>query len=90
MLRWDHRTEDLTDEGVSTEMVERIRAGGPLSPRCLTHIMDALNKGDLSIDQTVFAAGLRDLDQGLGAYPYDTLKKWISLSNHISQDLVTR
>ena len=54
--------------------------------------MDTLDKGDLSIkfNETVFAAGLRDLDQGLGAYPYDTLKKWISLSNHISQDLVTR
>ncbi|CAI8012816.1 Protein AAR2 homolog [Geodia barretti] len=60
VMKWDHKTEDLTDEGISTEMVERIRAG------------------------------LKDLDQGLGPYPYDTLKKWVSLSNHISQDLVTR
>lgn len=34
--------------------------------------------------------GLKDLDSGLGAYPYESLKKWISLSNYISHDLVTR
>ena len=28
-MKWDHKTEDLTDEGISTEMVERIRAGVP-------------------------------------------------------------
>ena len=35
VLKWDHKTEDLTDEGISTEMVERIRAGLFLSPSLL-------------------------------------------------------
>ena len=35
VLKWDHKTEDLTEEGISTEMVERIRAGGLLYP-CLS------------------------------------------------------
>lgn len=34
--------------------------------------------------------GLRDLDSNLGPYPYDSLKKWISLTNHISEALVLR
>ena len=34
-MKWDHKTEDLTDEGISTEMVERIRAGVPPYP-CLS------------------------------------------------------
>lgn len=27
VLRWDPRIEDLTDDGISVEMVDRIRAG---------------------------------------------------------------
>ena len=34
--------------------------------------------------------GLKDLDSSLGAYPYDTLKKWVSLSNFVSKDLASR
>ena len=37
-----------------------------------------------------YVAGLKDLDRSLGAYPYDSLKKWVSLTNHISEDLVAR
>ena len=60
MLRWDGKTEDLTSEGVTTEMAERIQAG------------------------------LRELDSSLGAYPYDSLKKWTSLTCHIEEPLVRR
>ena len=60
MLRWDGKTEDLTSEGVTTEMTERIQAG------------------------------LQELDSGLGAYPYDSLKKWTSLTSHIEEALVRR
>ena len=27
MLRWDHSTEDLTDSDITTETVDRIKAG---------------------------------------------------------------
>ena len=27
VLKWDHKTEDLTSDGVSSELVDRIRAG---------------------------------------------------------------
>ena len=37
-----------------------------------------------------YFAGLKDLDRSLGAYPYDSLKKWVSLTNHISGELVAR
>lgn len=37
-----------------------------------------------------YVAGLKDLDRSLGAYPYDSLKKWVSLTNHITEDLVAR
>ena len=60
VLRWDGKTEDLTSEGVSSEMAERIKAG------------------------------LKELDSGLGAYPYDSLKKWTSLTSHIEEPLVRR
>lgn len=60
VLRWDGKTEDLTSEGVTTEMTERIQAG------------------------------LKELDSNLGAYPYDSLKKWTSLTSHIEEPLVRR
>jgi len=30
------------------------------------------------------------MDRFLGAYPYDSLAKWVSLTNHVTEDLVTR
>uniref|UniRef100_UPI00398F02E5 protein AAR2 homolog n=1 Tax=Pristiophorus japonicus TaxID=55135 RepID=UPI00398F02E5 len=33
---------------------------------------------------------LTDLDKSLGAYPYETLKRWVSLTNHITEPLVQR
>lgn len=35
-------------------------------------------------------AGLQELEGSLGPYPYDNLKKWVSLSNYVSEDLVSR
>ncbi|XP_013415495.2 protein AAR2 homolog [Lingula anatina] len=32
----------------------------------------------------------KELDQYLGAYPYDSYKKWVSLSNHITESLASR
>lgn len=37
-----------------------------------------------------FATGLRDLDSNLGPYPYESLKRWVSLTNHVSENLVSR
>ena len=58
--RWDEKTEDLTDAGISSEMVERIRSG------------------------------LKDLDGYLGAYPYDSLRKWVALTSRIQESVVNR
>ncbi|XP_072048360.1 protein AAR2 homolog [Amphiura filiformis] len=33
---------------------------------------------------------LRDLDRFLGPYPYDSLKKWVSLSNHLTESVLER
>ena len=32
--RWDRETEDLTDEGITTDTVERIRAGNEMMDIC--------------------------------------------------------
>ncbi|XP_014668420.1 PREDICTED: protein AAR2 homolog [Priapulus caudatus] len=37
-----------------------------------------------------FRENLRDLDGFLGAYPYDSYKKWVSLSSHITPAAVAR
>lgn len=34
-------------------------------------------------------AGLRELDLYLGPYPYDTLRKWVSLTNRLSQEVAS-
>ena len=41
-------------------------------------------------DVTRIRANLRDLDGGLGPYPYDSWKKWISLTNKISSQTISR
>ena len=33
---------------------------------------------------------LRDLDSSLGPYPYESIKKWVSLSSHVSSGLLER
>lgn len=35
-------------------------------------------------------SGMQELDQYLGAYPFDTYKKWISLTNHITKTIMQR
>ncbi|XP_066279662.1 protein AAR2 homolog isoform X1 [Branchiostoma lanceolatum] len=37
-----------------------------------------------------FESSLKDLDRFLGPYPYDNYKKWKSLTNHITESLMTR
>ena len=37
-----------------------------------------------------YSQNLRNLDRFLGAYPYGHWKKWISLTNKISQDTLSR
>lgn len=34
--------------------------------------------------------GIQDLDRYLGPYPHETFKKWVSLTNHISEALLER
>ena len=38
----------------------------------------------------VIKANLQDLDKNLAPYPYDTLKKWVSMSNNISIDIIKK
>lgn len=37
-----------------------------------------------------YRQGLQDMDSFLGPYPYEHLKKWVSLTNHITEDLLER
>ena len=34
--------------------------------------------------------GIKDLDGQLGAYPYESLKTWYSLTNHITEAVMKR
>ena len=38
---------------------------------------------------TILFLGLMDLDSSLGAYPYESLKKWVSLSNYVTEEIVS-
>jgi len=37
-----------------------------------------------------YRQGLQDMDRFLGPYPYENFKKWVSLTNHITKDLLER
>ena len=50
------------------------------------NFQDCFNNEDIER----FRANIKDLDKHLGAYPYDLWKKWISLSNKISNDTLAR
>ncbi|XP_045207760.2 protein AAR2 homolog [Mercenaria mercenaria] len=41
-------------------------------------------------DRERVASNMKELDQYLGPYPYDSYKKWVSLTNHITDDLLSR
>ena len=38
----------------------------------------------------IYYTGIRDLDSQLGSYPYESLKIWYSLTNHIREPLLKR
>lgn len=58
--KWDTETEDVVDQDMSVEELERLRSG------------------------------LMDVDQYLGKYPYESLKKWVSLTNHVTENIMQR
>ncbi|KAL9952143.1 hypothetical protein ACROYT_G039353 [Oculina patagonica] len=37
-----------------------------------------------------YRKGLKDMDSFLGPYPYEHFKKWVSLTNHLTEDLLER
>lgn len=37
-----------------------------------------------------YRQGLQDMDRFLGPYPHENLKKWVSLTNHITKELLER
>ncbi|XP_029211693.2 LOW QUALITY PROTEIN: protein AAR2 homolog [Acropora millepora] len=37
-----------------------------------------------------YREGLQEMDRFLGPYPYENFKKWVSLTNHITKDLLER
>ncbi|KAL4228697.1 a1-alpha2 repression [Mactra antiquata] len=39
-------------------------------------------------EQERLESNIAELDQYLGPYPYDSYKKWVSLTNHITEDLI--
>lgn len=58
--KWNPIAEELTEDGVSTEDVQRIEDN------------------------------LKDLNKFLGPYPYEGYKKWVSLSNFITPELLNK
>ena len=36
----------------------------------------------------IFILDLENLDQNLGKYPYESLKKWVSLSGHVTESIM--
>lgn len=58
--KWDPIAEELTEDGVSADDVQRIQDN------------------------------LKDLDRFLGPYPYEGYKKWVSLSNFITPELLDK
>uniref|UniRef100_T1IJM4 Protein AAR2 homolog n=1 Tax=Strigamia maritima TaxID=126957 RepID=T1IJM4_STRMM len=58
--KWDNYLEDIKDEVISDEEIER------------------------------FKVNLKDLDKHLGAYPYDSWKKWISQTHYITDEVLDR
>ena len=58
--KWDPMIEDLVDQVLSDEEMERLRAD------------------------------LENLDQNLGKYPYESLKKWVSLSGHVTEPIMKK
>lgn len=38
----------------------------------------------------IFFSGMKDLDRYLGVYPYNSYKKWVSLTNHITEVILDR
>lgn len=86
-MKWDHKIEDLTDHNITAETVDRIKAGNTvLQLMEFTGIRLQLMEGYWLSP----CAGLQELEGSLGPYPYDTLKKWVSLSNYVTEDLVSR
>lgn len=47
---------------------------------------------DVHDEETIhrLQSNLKNLDRNLGAYPYDSWKKWVSLSNKISIETIQR
>lgn len=41
-------------------------------------------------DQERVTSNMKELDQYLGPYPYESYKKWVSLTNHVTDDLLTQ
>ena len=49
-------------------------------------VVDSVSKED----KERIKADMKNLDRGLGVYPYQTWRKWISLSDHITEATLTR
>jgi len=45
---------------------------------------------NVDVDEELIEKQKQDYDRFLGAYPYETYKKWISLTNHISSDMIQK
>ena len=39
---------------------------------------------------SLYIPGMQELDKNLGPYPYDSLKKWVSLTQYITEPLLER
>lgn len=44
----------------------------------------------IDIRNNVTSLGIKDIDGQLGPYPFESLKTWYSLTNHITETLMKR
>ena len=76
--RWDPVIEDITDEGIDADTVGRMKQSPSMTDFFIRFIV------------SIFSLDLKELDRYLGPYPYESLSKWIFLTNHVSKELVSR
>lgn len=87
MLRYKPEDECLVDKEPSAEDQERVRASTISSALTTPMPSQRLTQCAALVD----TADLFNLDRELAPYPFDdSLKKWLALTNYISEDTLKR
>jgi A1 cistron-splicing factor AAR2 len=78
--KWGPTIEDLVDQVLSEEEMERLRAG--------KYIILKNHPCAVWLNCEFSMLDVENLDQNLGKYPYESLKKWVSLSGHVTESVM--